>query len=161
MWCCCSFAKSCPTVWPHGLQRTGLPCPSPSPEFAHSCPLNQWCSLAITSLCHPLLLLPSIFPSIRVFSSESALCIIMWWASSNQLKALRAKPEDSGKEGTLLAIHKSSLSFPSAALWNFSLTLWHQPELPACHLVLQILDLYSHVSQFLKINLYLCLYSYR
>ena len=26
-------------------------------------------------LCHPLLLLPSIFPSIRVFSSESALCM--------------------------------------------------------------------------------------
>ena len=28
-------------------------------------------------LCHPLLLLPSIFPSIRVFSNESALPI-MW-----------------------------------------------------------------------------------
>ena len=28
-------------------------------------------------LCHPLLLPPSIFPSIRVFSSESALHI--WW----------------------------------------------------------------------------------
>ena len=26
-------------------------------------------------LCRPLLLLPSIFPSIRVFSTESALCI--------------------------------------------------------------------------------------
>ena len=26
-------------------------------------------------LCHPLFLLPSIFPSIRVFSNESALCI--------------------------------------------------------------------------------------
>ena len=26
-------------------------------------------------LCHPLLLLPSIFPNIRVFSNESALCI--------------------------------------------------------------------------------------
>ena len=26
-------------------------------------------------LCHPLLFLPSIFPSIRVFSNESALCI--------------------------------------------------------------------------------------
>ena len=26
-------------------------------------------------LCHPLILLPSIFPSIRVFSSESVLCI--------------------------------------------------------------------------------------
>ena len=29
------------------------------------------------TLCHPLLLLLSIFPSIRVFSNESALCI-MW-----------------------------------------------------------------------------------
>ena len=28
-------------------------------------------------LCRPLLLPPSVFPSIRVFSSESALCI--WW----------------------------------------------------------------------------------
>ena len=26
-------------------------------------------------LCHPLLLLPSIFPSIRVFSNESVLCV--------------------------------------------------------------------------------------
>ena len=35
-------------------------------------------------LCHPLLLPPSIFPSIRVFSNESALCI-RWpkfWSSS-------------------------------------------------------------------------------
>ena len=35
-------------------------------------------------LCHPLLLLPSIFPSIRVFSSELPFCI-MWptyWSSS-------------------------------------------------------------------------------
>ena len=47
---------------------------------------NSWSSLRLTSivsvmpsshliLCHPLLLLPSIFPSIRVFSNESALCI--------------------------------------------------------------------------------------
>ena len=28
-------------------------------------------------LCHPLLLLPSIFPSISVFSNQSVLCI--WW----------------------------------------------------------------------------------
>ena len=34
--------------------------------------------------CHPLLLLPSIFPSIRVFSSESAVCIRWpkYWSSS-------------------------------------------------------------------------------
>ena len=37
-------------------------------------------------LCHPLLLLPSIFPSIRVFSNESAVCIRWpkyWSFSSN------------------------------------------------------------------------------
>ena len=28
-------------------------------------------------LCHPLLLLPSVFPSMRVFSNELALCV--WW----------------------------------------------------------------------------------
>ena len=35
-------------------------------------------------LCHPLLLLPSIFPSIRVFSNESALHISwpMYWSFS-------------------------------------------------------------------------------
>ena len=35
-------------------------------------------------LCHPLLLLPLIFPSIRVFSNESALCIRwpMFWSFS-------------------------------------------------------------------------------
>ena len=35
-------------------------------------------------LCHPLLLLPSIFPSIRIFSDESVLCIRlpMYWSFS-------------------------------------------------------------------------------
>ena len=35
-------------------------------------------------LCHPLLLLPSIFPTIRVFSNESALCIrwTQYWSFS-------------------------------------------------------------------------------
>ena len=48
---------------------------------------NSWILLKLMStelvmppnhliLCHPLLLLPSIFPNIRVFSNESALCIV-------------------------------------------------------------------------------------
>ena len=42
-------------------------------------------------LCHPLLLLPSIFPNIRVFSKESALCI-MWpkyWSFSFSISPSR------------------------------------------------------------------------
>ena len=41
---CCSVAKSCLTLWPHGLQHTRLPCPSPSLRVClNSCPLSQWC----------------------------------------------------------------------------------------------------------------------
>ena len=75
-WWCCSVTQSCPTLQPHGLQHARLPCPSPSPgACSNSCPLSWWCHPTISSvLCHPLLL-PSIFPRIRVFSNESALCI--------------------------------------------------------------------------------------
>ena len=58
----------------HGLQHARLPCSSPSPRAcSNSCPSSWWCHPTISS-CHPLLL-PSVFPSIRVFSNESALCI--------------------------------------------------------------------------------------
>ena len=59
---------------PLGLQCIRLPCPSLSPGVcSDSYPLSWCCSLII--LCQPLLLLPSILPSIRVFSNESAFCI--------------------------------------------------------------------------------------
>ena len=60
---------------PRGLQHAKLPCPSPTPRvYSNSCPLSRWCHSIISS-CHPLLLLPSIFPSIRDFSNESVLHI--------------------------------------------------------------------------------------
>ena len=74
---CCSVVKSCLTLQPHGPQHARLPCPSLSPRVcsnsfplspSNSCPSNH------LILCCPLLL-PSIFPSIRVFSNESALRI--------------------------------------------------------------------------------------
>ena len=42
--------------------------------YPNSCPLIQWPHSSVSS-CHPLRLLPSVFPSIRVFSNESALHI--------------------------------------------------------------------------------------
>ena len=64
------------SLWPHWLQHTRLLCPSSSPgECSNSCPLSQWCHPSISSSV--IFLLPSIFPSIRVFSSESAL--LMGW----------------------------------------------------------------------------------
>ena len=64
------------SLWPRGLQHTRPPCPSPTPRvYSNSCPLSRWCHPTHLILCHLLLLPPSIFPSIRVFSSESVLCI--------------------------------------------------------------------------------------
>ena len=59
----------------HGLQHTRLLHPSPSPRVCwNSCPLSQWCRPTISSSV-PLLLLPWVLPSIRVFSNKSALHI--------------------------------------------------------------------------------------
>ena len=53
-----------------------LPCPSLSPRVcSNSCPFSQWCYLTISSSATPFLLPPSIFPSIRIFSSKSGLHI--------------------------------------------------------------------------------------
>ena len=45
------------SLWPHGLQHTRLPCPSPTPRAcSNSCPLSRWCH-------------PTISPSVIPFSS--------------------------------------------------------------------------------------------
>ena len=38
------------TLWPHGLQHTRLPCPSPTPRaWSNSYPSSQWCHPTISS----------------------------------------------------------------------------------------------------------------
>ena len=62
------------TPW---MQNATLPCPSPTPRvYSNSCTLS-WLVMPSNHLilCRPLLLLSSIFPSIRVISDESALHI--------------------------------------------------------------------------------------
>ena len=59
---------------PRGLRHTRLPCPLPSPEACSNlCPLSWWCHPTTSSSV--VLLLLSVFPSIRVFPNESVLCI--------------------------------------------------------------------------------------
>ena len=73
------------TLWPHGLQHARLPCPSPTPRA-----LLRLMSIDLVMpsnhliYCCPLLLLPSIIPSIRVFSNESVLPIrwLKYWSFS-------------------------------------------------------------------------------
>ena len=73
--CCCSVIQSRLTFCnPMDCNMWGFPVLHHLPELAQT--HVYWVSMQSNHLilCHCLLLLPSIFPSIRVFSNESALC---------------------------------------------------------------------------------------
>ena len=82
------------SLWPPGAARQASLSitNSQSPSKPMSIELVMPSSHLI--LCHPLLLLPSIFPSIRVFSNESALCI-RWpkdWSFSFNISPINEQP---------------------------------------------------------------------
>ena len=63
------------SLQPNGLQNARLPCPLPTPRACSNMSIESVMPSSHLILCRPLLLLPSIFPSIRVFSNESVLYI--------------------------------------------------------------------------------------
>ena len=80
------------SLQPHEPQHTRPPYPSPTAGVCpNPCPLSPSNHLI---LCHPLLFLPSIFPSIRVFSNESDLRIRWpkYWSSSFNISPTNEHP---------------------------------------------------------------------
>ena len=75
----CSVQFRCSVVsnslWPHGLCVPGFPVHHQLPSLLRLMSIESVMPPSYLILCCPLLLLRSIFPSIRVFSSESVLCI--------------------------------------------------------------------------------------
>ena len=63
------------SLQPHELQHARPSCPSNSQSLPKPMSIESVMPSNHLIFCHPLLLLPSIFPSIRVFSNESALPI--------------------------------------------------------------------------------------
>ena len=76
-----SHSVTSDSLRPHGLQHTRPPCPSPTPLLKLMSIESVMPSNHLILHC-PLLLLPSIFPSIKVFSNESALRIrwLKYWS---------------------------------------------------------------------------------
>ena len=57
------------SLWPHGLQHTRLPCPSPTPgAYSNSCPSSQWCHPTISSSVIPFSSCLQSFPASGSFS---------------------------------------------------------------------------------------------
>ena len=71
-----SVVQSCPTLCdPVNHSTPGLPVQLQLPESTQIHAIESMMPSNHLILCRPLLLLPSILPSIRVFPNESALCI--------------------------------------------------------------------------------------
>ena len=141
-----SVAQSCTTLCdPMNHSTTGLPVhhqlqSPPKPMSIESVMLSNHLILG-----HPLLLLPSIFPSIRVFSNESALCIRWpkYWSFSFNISSSNEHPGlifrmdfrmdwldllvVQGILKSLLQHHSSKASIlqPSAFFYSPTLTTFH------------------------------------
>ena len=69
-WHVAQFSRSVASdsLWPHGLQHTRLPCPSPTPGvYPNSCPLSWWCPPTISSSVIPFSACPQFFPASGCF----------------------------------------------------------------------------------------------
>ena len=93
-------------------------------------------------LCHPLLLLPQIPPSIRVFSNESTLCIRWpkYWSFSFSHHSFQRNPRadllQNGLVGSPCSPRDSQESSPTAqfkCISSSALSFLHSPTLTSIH----------------------------
>ena len=92
-----SVAQLCPTLCdPMNRSTPGLPVHHQLPEFTQTQrPSSWWCHPAISSSVVPFSCCPPIPPSIRVFSSESTLCMRWpkYWSFSFSIMPSKEIPE--------------------------------------------------------------------
>ena len=82
------------SLQPHELQHARPPCPSPTHGVHPNMSIESVIPSSHLILCHPLLLLPPIPPSIRVFSNESSLHMRWpkYWSFSFRISPSKEHP---------------------------------------------------------------------
>ena len=127
-----SVAQSCPTLCdPMNCKTPGLPVHHQLPEFTQTHVHESVMPSSHLILCRPLLLLPPIPPSIRVFSNEAALLMRLpkYWSFSFSISPSNEHPglicfrrdwlELLAVQGTLKSLlqhHSSKASIPNTSI---------------------------------------------
>ena len=120
---------------PHESQHARPPCPSPSPGLHPDTSIKLVMPSSHLILCRPLLLLPPIPSSIRVFSNESTL-LMRWpkyWSFSFSIIPSKEYPEMSSfrmdwlyllvVQGTLKSFLQHHIS-KASILWHSAFFTW-------------------------------------
>ena len=124
---------------PHESQHARPPCPSPSPGVhSDSRPSSWWCHPSHLILCRPLLLLPPIPPSIRVFSNESTLHMRWpkYWSFSFSISPSNEHPGLISSRMDwldLLAVQGISPTPQFKSINSSALSFLHSPTLTSIH----------------------------
>ena len=136
-----SVAQSCPTICdPMNSSTPGLPVHHKLPEFTETHVHRVSDDIQPSHLCRPLLLLPPIPPTIRVFSNESTLHIRWpkYWSFSfhSFQRNPRADPLQNGLVGSPCSPRDSQQSSPTPQFKSINpsaLSLLHSPTLTSIH----------------------------
>ena len=120
----------------------GLPVHHQQPEFTHPMSIKSVMPSSHPILCHSLLLLPPIPPSIRVFSSESTLCMRWpnYWSFQLQHHSFQRNPRadllQNGLLGSPCSPRDSQESSPTPqfkSIDSLALSFLHSPTLTSIH----------------------------
>ena len=134
-----SDSQSCLTLCdPTDCSTPGFPVHHQLPELTQTHSVMPFNHLI---LCHPLLLLPSIFPSIKVFSNESVLRIRWpkYWSFSFSISPSKEIPGPISFRMDwldLLAVQGTQQSSPTSqfkSINSSALSLLHSPTLTSIH----------------------------
>ena len=119
-----SVTQSCPTLQPHqpAVRQASLSITNSQSPTKPMSTVSVMLSNHFT-LCRPLLLLPSIFPSIRVFSNKSAFCIrwLKYWSFIFNISPSNEHPALISCRISFRSYLNGLVAFP--AFFNLSLNL--------------------------------------
>ena len=88
------------SLWPHGLQHAGPPCPSPTPGVhSNSHQSSRWCHPAISSSVVPFSSCPQSLPASGSFPMNQ---LFAWGAQSTGVSALASFPPKNTQGWSLL-----------------------------------------------------------